>query len=104
MNYNNVLNKIIKVIKQKCDPDNVILFGSRAVETSKRGSDIDIAILGSKKLSHREERRLREEIDKISGLYSVDIIFMEKVKGRFKELIKNTGITLYEKGRDCTGT
>ena len=91
------INKIIHLIVEKTDPEKIILFGSRAKGTAHKGSDIDIALEGVQKLSVRDYRLLKEEIDTISGLYSVDIVFIEKVDNSFKQIIQDTGVILYEK-------
>ena len=98
MSYKSIFQSIILLIREKVDPDKIILFGSRATKRAKKGSDIDIAIFGGKKLNHREERKLREKIDELAGLYSVDIVFAEKLQKTFKEMVQDQGVVIYEKG------
>ncbi|GAB4436818.1 MAG: nucleotidyltransferase domain-containing protein [bacterium] len=93
---NKILEEIIKVIVEHLNPEKVILFGSRAEGSFHRGSDIDIAILGGKKLSFREERKLKEIIDEVAGIYSVDILFMERLESDFAKRILETGKVVYE--------
>jgi len=71
------------------------LFGSRARGDYKEISDIDIAV--DINLPFREQRKLKEKIDKISGLYSVDLIFLPNVNKEFKKKILKEGKILYEK-------
>ena len=66
------LRDIINELK-KHNPKKIILFGSRARGDYRKNSDIDIAV--DLVLSFREKRKLKEKIDLISGLYSVDLIF-----------------------------
>ena len=66
------LRDIINELK-KHNPKKIILFGSRARGDYRKNSDIDIAV--DLDLSFREKRKLKEKIDLISGLYSVDLIF-----------------------------
>jgi hypothetical protein len=54
---------------------------------------------GGKELDHRERRKLKEKIEKLSGIYSVDVVFLHKVEKDFAELVRRTGRVLYEKGR-----
>jgi predicted nucleotidyltransferase len=96
-NIKEKINKIIHIIVEKTDPARIILFGSRAKRTAHYGSDIDIALEGVHELSVRDYRLLKEEIDKVSGLYSVDIVFIDKVDNSFKRIIQDTGVILYEK-------
>ncbi|WP_457640375.1 type VII toxin-antitoxin system MntA family adenylyltransferase antitoxin [Persephonella sp.] len=88
------IQKIVEVIK-KYNPEKIVLFGSRARGDNKRTSDIDIAV--DIDLPFREQRKLKEEVDKISGLYSVDLIFLPNVNEKFKKKILKEGKTLYEK-------
>ncbi len=93
------IDKIKKLIVKKTEPERVILFGSLAKKTPTIGFDIDIFVHKGKILSHREERKLKEEVDKLAGIYSVDVIFSDRVEEDFQDMINDTGIVLYEKDR-----
>jgi len=82
------LEKIVKFLKEK-GIKNIYLFGSRARGDYKINSDIDIAILG--KFNYREKRKLKEKIDEIAGIYSVDLIFLDDTESSFKEKILKEG-------------
>jgi len=97
MNIVFILQKIIKLLTEELDPDRLILFGSRAKGLAHKGSDIDIAVGGGKGLTHREERKLKEKIEEISGIYFVDIVFLEKISEDLKNMILETGRIIYEK-------
>ncbi|MCX7761001.1 MAG: nucleotidyltransferase domain-containing protein [Hydrogenothermaceae bacterium] len=88
------IQDIVEELK-KYNPERIILFGSRAKGTATKSSDIDIAV--DLDLDYREERKLKEKLDEISGLYSVDIVFLPKVKEEFKQQILKEGVTLYER-------
>ena len=60
-------------------------------------SDIDLCVIGAKELDKRNLRKLKEKIDDISGLYSGDLIFYEKIDEEFKKIILETGKVIYEK-------
>ena len=77
------------------NPGKIILFGSRARRDFRANSDIDIAV--DLKLPFREKRKLKEKLDIISRLYSVDIIFLPEVDESFKNKILKEGKILYEK-------
>ena len=91
---NSYIQKIVEEII-KYHPEKIILFGSRARGDYKEISDIDIAV--DINLPFREQRKLKEKIDKISGLYSVDLIFLPNVNKEFKKKILKEGKILYEK-------
>ena len=82
------LEKIVKFLKEK-EIKNIYLFGSRARGDYKINSDIDIAILG--KFNYRQKRKLKEKIDEIAGIYSVDLIFLDDTENSFKEKILKEG-------------
>jgi len=92
-----ILNKIVRLLIDEVNPTKLILFGSRSKGNARRGSDIDVAVEGGKSLSHREERKLKEKIEEISGIYFVDIVFLEKTSADFKNMIRKTGKVIYEK-------
>ena len=89
-----VLDKIVLLLKEKLNPGLIILFGSRASEKHNTGSDFDIALDGDK-IDVREMRKLKEKLEEISGLYRVDLIFLESVDSEFKNIIIRRGKILY---------
>lgn len=94
----NKVEKYIKLIVEelkKYHPKRIILFGSRARGNFKKNSDIDIAI--DVKVNFREKRKLIEKVDRLSGLYSVDLIFLPEIDNKFRKKILEEGVLLYEK-------
>jgi len=93
--FEDILDSIVEELKNY-DPKVIILFGSRSKGYSKNNSDIDIAVEVENK-TFREKRKIREKIDEISGLYTVDLIFLSDVSEEFKKVILKEGKILYEK-------
>lgn len=89
--------EIVDVLKSEISPQKIILFGSRAKDNKKFFSDIDICVEGAVKPAHRKLRIIREKIDRLAGIYSVDLIFWEDLQEAFQKMIKKTGKALYEK-------
>jgi uncharacterized protein len=89
-----VLGKVVLLIRETLDPKLVLLFGSRAGKNYSPGSDFDIAIDG-KKTNIRKLRELKEKIEKLSGLYNVDIVFLDSIDRDFKDIIVKKGKILY---------
>lgn len=89
-----IIKNIVETVKEY-NPEKVILFGSRARGDYKKNSDIDIAV--DLKLPFREERKLKEKIEELSGIYSVDLIFFPKINENLKKHILKEGVVLYEK-------
>jgi predicted nucleotidyltransferase len=93
------VKKIVKYISKEIKPRRIILFGSRAKEENRYSSDIDLAVDIKNEIDHRTKRKIKEEIDKIAGIYSVDIVYFSDIDEDFKNLINSTGIVIYEKRR-----
>ena len=91
-----ILDSIIKILNKDLNPGRIILFGSRAKKKYPGNADFDIAIDGEKP-DLRKQRKINEEIDRIAGLYKVDIVYLKSVKKEFKNIIVKTGKTIYEK-------
>ncbi|MEO8398412.1 MAG: nucleotidyltransferase domain-containing protein [Ignavibacteriaceae bacterium] len=89
------LNNIVKIIVNEISPDKLILFGSRGKNTALFNSDYDIAI-DSKTTTITEKRKLKEKLEKVMGLYKIDLIFLKEIDADFKSIILKTGKTLYE--------
>lgn len=86
----NIVEEIVKH-----DPKKIILFGSRARGEEKPNSDIDIAV--DIDLDFRQQRKLKERLEDISGLYTVDLVFLNQINPEFKQKILSEGKVLYEK-------
>ncbi len=85
------MEKIKKIAKElkKHNPKKILLFGSRAIGDNLKNSDIDIA--ADLTLTFREKRKLREKIDDIAGIYSVDLVFFDEISEEFKNRILQEG-------------
>ena len=92
-NLNRRLRTLLALLVQTLHPRRIRLFGYRAKGTTRCGSDIELAIDGPPP-GPREERRLREAIDDAAGLYSVDLIFIDRTDPSFRDLIESTGKVL----------
>lgn len=92
-----VLDTAISIIRERLDPDRVLLFGSRAKEYSNSRADFDIAA-DLEEPDVRAVRKLKEQIDNASGLYKVDVVFLKSVEDGFRDIILGTGKVVYERG------
>lgn len=91
-----ILSYVINILANNLKPSKVILFGSRAKENFPQHADFDLAVDGEKP-EIRKRRRIMEEIERVCGLYSVDLVFLGSVDKRFKDIILNTGKVIYER-------
>jgi predicted nucleotidyltransferase len=91
-----IIDNVVSVLKEHLDPEKIILFGSRAKKKNSGTSDFDFAV-DSKKVDIREYRKIKEKIEKFSGLYEIDVVFFSELDEDFKNIVLETGKTLYEK-------
>lgn len=91
-----LLKKITEVFSSNEKIEKAILFGSRALNTEKYNSDIDIAIIGDKDLLFCE--RIKEELSNLPTLLKFDIINYYDIKNpNLKRHIDDAGIVIYSK-------
>lgn len=90
------IDRIVDYLVEQLSPRRIILFGSRAKGVARIGSDIDVAIEGVPPPDLRRQRRLREDLDRLGGLYSVDLVFLDDAESPFRSLVHESGITLHE--------
>lgn len=90
-----IIEKIRSLIRENSDIKHLILFGSRAKGSAKNGSDIDLAIVGSK-ISFRELCKLGAKLDELDLPYKIDIINYDSITNQaLKEHIDRVGIELF---------
>lgn len=87
--------KIVSFVVSHLHPERIILFGSRAAGKGKKYSDFDIALEGVE-MGIREERLLKEALDEKLGVFSIDLINLDKVDSEFKEMVLESGRVIYE--------
>jgi len=90
-----LINTIINIVREHLHPKRIILFGSRAKGKEKEYSDFDIAVEGVE-MDIRKERLLKEALDEKMGIYTVEVIDLDKVDEGFKQLVLKTGRVIYE--------
>ncbi len=92
----NVLTNVINILDRHLHPEKIILFGSRAKGNYNNHADFDFAVISTKP-NTKKQREILEEIEEVSGLYSVDIVYLDDVEENFKQLVLRTGKILYER-------
>ncbi len=87
-----IYNKIIKIVKSN-NKYTFKIFGSRAKNTFKNTSDIDIAIFEN--VSKEDEYKIRNEFDLLDIVYKIDLVFIShNTKKQFLEEINKEGIEI----------
>lgn len=87
-----VYNKIEKIVKEN-SKYRFKIFGSRAKNTYKNTSDIDIAVF--EEVSKEDEYKIRNEFDLLDIIYKIDLVFVDKnLKKEFLEEILKEGMDI----------
>ena len=87
-----IYNKIENIVKEN-KKYNFKIFGSRAKNTYKKTSDIDIAIFED--IPRDDEYKIRNEFDLLDIIYKIDLVFVNKdTKKEFVEEIIKEGIDI----------
>ncbi len=85
------LKKTIQAVQTDA---KVLLFGSRT-DDAKKGGDIDILVLGERKLSLTETIKIQVAFWKRFGEQKLDIVsFMSNEKATFKDLVLKNAVEL----------
>ncbi len=87
MQVNHILRQCIPGIK-------VQAFGSRANNTAKAHSDLDLAVMSEKSLSLQQCAMLTEAFEESDLPFRVDIIDWSTIKQDFRELIQSSLINV----------
>lgn len=91
------VQNITSVFEEFPQIEKVILYGSRAKGNYKRGSDIDLTLMGEN-LNLTVVNKIEMAIDDLLLPYSFDIsIFQQIVNPELKDHIERVGITFYSK-------
>ncbi|PIR25433.1 MAG: nucleotidyltransferase domain-containing protein [Deltaproteobacteria bacterium CG_4_10_14_0_2_um_filter_43_8] len=93
-----ILRQSVELLIQECLPEKIYFFGSRAKGEGSATSDFDLALEATPP-SEKKVRVLKAKLDALSGLYSVDVIFLSQVDPEFLQLILETGRIVYDKKR-----
>ncbi len=91
------LQKIQGVLSRYPQVERAILYGSRAIDTYRNGSDIDLTLCGDA-LTHSVLSRIDTELDDLLLPYTIDLsIFHQIDNPDMVEQIQRIGVNFYEK-------
>lgn len=92
------INYIIKAVEVVKNIQKVIIFGSRAMGNYKKGSDVDLALVGEGITTH-ELHQVFDALNEVYPLpYFFDMIKYEDIKNdALKAHIDSKGIVLWER-------
>lgn len=83
----------IKEVVNKNKKYKFKIFGSRAKNTYKKTSDIDIAVFEN--VNKEDEYKIRNEFDLLDIIYKIDLVFInEHIKPKFLDEINKEGVEI----------
>lgn len=92
--YQAIIKDICKAVFENAQVE-VVLYGSRARNTSREGSDIDLAVISNGDLQ-REVSKFRERLEECTLPYMVDVIELRDVSECFKENVERDGVVIWK--------
>ena len=90
------------IITRHLSDARIFLFGSRAKGDAGETSDFDIAVDAGSKISLGVIARIKDEIDELRTLKSIDIIDLNRVNPEFKTVIRKIGVNIHDRGKSST--
>lgn len=91
------IKKIVRVLENHPEVDQVILYGSRAKGNFKNGSDVDLTFKGPH-LTQSIVWAIRSELDDLLLPYTFDVSFFDEISNReLLDHIERVGIMFYKK-------
>lgn len=90
--------KICDVLSRHPSVEKAVLYGSRAKETFKPGSDIDLSLHGAT-ITLKELGDIDSELDDLLLPYTIDLLIFETLNHvKLREHIERVGKVFYKKG------
>lgn len=91
------VEKIVSLFKKYPQIEKAIIYGSRAKGTYRKGSDIDIVLIGPT-LTHHDLVAIEDKIDDLFLPYSFDLSLFKSISSEeLIDHINRIGLTFYEK-------
>jgi predicted nucleotidyltransferase len=93
----NSIKAIHAVLAQNPNVETAVLYGSRAKGNYREGSDIDLALTGSK-LDLSQMLRIAAMLDDLMIPYKVDVALLHQINNaELKDHIRRRGVVFYER-------
>lgn len=91
-----IIEGVIKILQKYLNVSRVIFFGSRAKAINETCADFDFAV-DCARPDISVQRKINEEIENVSGLYKVDVVYLNSADKEFQKIVLKTGRVVYEK-------
>jgi len=97
------IQKICDVLAKYPQVEKAVLYGSRAKDNYKIGSDIDLTLVGGDNLTEKVLCQIMDEIDDLLLPYTFDLsIFQHISDPEVIEHIQRVGVVFYQKAEETT--
>jgi len=97
------IQKICAVLARYPQVEKAVLYGSRAKDNYKIGSDIDLTLIGGDNLTEKVLCQIMDEIDDLLLPYTFDLsIFQHISDPEVIEHIQRVGVVFYQKAVETT--
>ncbi|HNV70121.1 MAG TPA: nucleotidyltransferase domain-containing protein, partial [Candidatus Ozemobacteraceae bacterium] len=93
------LETIQRILSEHVPTCEVRAFGSRVTWTAKDYSDLDLAIVGTKRLDVGVMRRLKEAFEESDLPFRVDVIDWYAISDSFRKVIKKKCVVFEQSGK-----
>jgi predicted nucleotidyltransferase len=97
-----ILAEVADIIARFLPDARILLFGSRARGDAEQTSDFDFAVDAGSKIPLDVITRIKDEIEELHTLKSIDIVDLNRVNPAFKTIISKTGVNIYDGRRSGT--
>lgn len=89
------LDAVARLVRPLLPPGyRAVLFGSRAAGTARPTSDWDIGILGARPLDGATLERIREAIEGLPTLHTLEVVDLTSVAPAFREAALSRAVAL----------
>ena len=93
-------NSIIEVLAANERVERAVLFGSRAMETFRPASDVDIVLFG-KDLTQRDWARIVAAMDELTVPQRVDLLLYDRIHSEaLTNHIEKCGVEIYRRSKE----
>ena len=90
------LETITMILKQYVPQYKVVVFGSRAKNTAKRSSDIDLCLIGKIPLSINQLATLENAFSSSDLNIKVDLVDWRRTQTNFRNIIEKDSLIIQE--------
>lgn len=96
MERKKVLKEAVRIMRRYLPEDEyrIVLFGSWTKETAHAASDLDIGIVGPRKIDAATLLRIRDEVERIPTLRGIDVVDFADADERFRNAALRTAQSL----------